>query len=468
MGKIKIYDSKAENKLLERLNRNISVKDKYTSDEIKVAFSKKDYSLGTEREQQLYIRFFQGCSNEEDLEILFNSYGIKTRSVKSLYKSFSNERKREFGYFWSKRFRLSKIKNEILPRTSIKYKEIDKFKTYELTPCIAYEMAIRNKDVIDIFAKLEKISKMISDDQWLFHRFLSKKEFKDFYNIIDESLLEKEYKKYEFLVMQKSATYTKLIEKDYKFFIDNYIDKCTELGITELVTLKEKLEYELINEYLIYPEGYHRVIPNASQLVTAKITNKQNPIQAIKYDKSKDEIVYEEIIHEEFIERRGLYANSTKFFINNIIPNFKRQVNDQSQMTIPINLSLPLDEIIEYITIVKRKVKTKSPLEILNAEFNKAFDLTNMKTTNTKSKEIALDATKGENPQHKLADMFFIYDMKQNGFTNTDIIYELDKYYKDKKSNMSDNTIRIYLAIAKDYIENERYKELIKGKIVKK
>jgi len=268
--------------------------------------------------------------------------------------------------------------------------------------------------------------------------------------------------------MQKSATYTKLIEKDYKFFIDNYIDKCTELGITELVTLKEKLEYELINEYLIYPEGYHRVIPNASQLVTAKITNKQNPIQAIKYDKSKDEIVYEEIIHEEFIERRGLYANSTKFFINNIIPNFKRQVNDQSQMTIPINLSLPLDEIIEYITIVKRKVKTKSPLEILNAEFNKAFDLTNMKTTNTKSKEIALDATKGENPQHKLADMFFIYDMKQNGFTNTDIIYELDKYYKDKKSNMSDNTIRIYLAIAKDYIENERYKELIKGKIVKK
>jgi hypothetical protein len=453
---------KTNTKLFKILNRNVNDKNLYTVDEIQSAFSKENCSSGTQREQEIYFKFFKECQAEE-LKELYDIFEVNKRCVKKLYNSLSTARKKDFGTFWSTRFRLQKIENGILRRTSEKYKAIDEFKTYELTPCIAYEMAIRNKDVIEIFKKLEKILKMKSDEQYLLHRFLSKQEFKDRYNILDEDLLEKEYKKYEFLVMQKYSTYEKLIEEDYKKFIDDYIDKCTELGIGELETLQKKLEYELVNEYLIYPEGYHRVIPNVPPIVIEKIINKKKPLKSIKYDKHKDDIVYEEIVHEAFIERRGLYANSTKFFVNNITPNFKRQVNDQCQMTIPINLSLPLNEIIEYITIIKVKAKIKSPLEILNGELKKASDLTNMNATDTKGKQFSLDARRGDKPQYKLADMLYIYDMKKNGCTHTQIINKILEKYPNKK-NFSDKTIQEYFMIAQDYIDNKKYKELLTGK----
>lgn len=455
-------NSKTNTKLFKILNRNINDKNLYTVDEIQSAFSKENCSSGTQREQEIYLKFFKECQAGE-LKELYDIFKVNKRCVKKLYNSFSTARKKDFGTFWATKFRLQKIENGILPRASDKYKAIDEFKTYELTSCIAYEMAIRNQDVIKIFEKLEKISKMMTDDQYLFHRMLSKREFKDIYNIIDEDSLEIEYEKYESLVMQKYVTYRKLIEEDYKKFIDNYIDKCTELSIEELVILREKLEYELINEYLIYPEGYDRAIPNAAPLMVEKITNKQKPLKAIKYDKHKDDIVYEEIVHEAFIERRGLYANSTKFFVNNITPNFKRQVNDQNQMTIPINLSLPLNEIVEYVTIIKMKAKIKSPLEILNGELNKASDLTHMNATDTKGKQFSLDARRGDKPQYKLADMLYIYDMKKNGCTNARIINKILEKYPNKK-NFSDKTIQEYFIIAQDYIDNKRYKELLTGK----
>ena len=257
-------------------------------------------------------------------------------------------------------------------------------------------------------------------------------------------------------------------EIELKNFIDEHINKCTELNIEHLATLEQKLEAELINEYLIYPKGYRREIPNAISVIKEEIHNKQSKIKTIEYDKNEDEIVFEQIVHNEFIEVRGLYANSTEHFINNIIPNFKRQVNDQDQMTIPINLSLPIDEITEYLKVVKKKAKIKSPLELLHEELKEADNLTNLNTTNKKGQEYIIDATNGDNPQQKLADMLYIYDMKQKGYSHADIIYELDIYYPNKQTATSDNTIKKYFTIADEYIKYKRYKELITGKIEKK
>jgi hypothetical protein len=58
--------------------------------------------------------------------------------------------------------------------------------------------------------------------------------------------------------------------------------------------------------------------------------------------------------------------------------------------------------------------------------------------------------------------------MKKMDFTNTEIIYEIDKCHQNKSTSMSEVTIREYLAIAMDYIENKRYKELISGKTAQK
>ena len=56
------------------------------------------------------------------------------------------------------------------------YKEIEEFKDYEFTNCIAYEMAIRNKQVIKIFnneiLNIKSIDMRV--EQMAFYRLLQK------------------------------------------------------------------------------------------------------------------------------------------------------------------------------------------------------------------------------------------------------------------------------------------------------
>jgi len=458
-----------EDKLLRIFNKNILAQDKYTTDEIKKAFSKESYSSGSQREQQLYIIFFTEFDNNKDIENFRQLYKTTSRKINNLYKSFEDEKKKEFGNYWSikvtrKKLSLRKIKSRKL------YNYIEKFQTYELTPCITYEMAIRNDDVKALFKRYEKINHMMKDDTYLYKRFFTNDNFENAKNhpiqILSEEYENCTYKEYETIIVKKLATYKRLIEEDYKKFIDEYIHRCTELRISELNMLKEKIEEELINNYLIYPTGYTRDVPGTTYFYKEKITNsKKDKNKTIITDKNAEDglqIRFEEIIHDEFIQVQGTNIKNTEYYVNNIIPNFHRQVNDQNQINIPINFSLPIEEIFEYITKVKKKINPKTPTELLGEKLDKANDMSSIKV----GKE-TLDATRGEKPQVKFADMFFIYDMKQEGHSYVDIIYELDKYY-NKQTAISDNTIKKYFAIADEYIKRKRYKELITGKVEKK
>jgi hypothetical protein len=82
---------------------------------------------------------------------------------------------------------------------------------------------------------------------------------------------------------------------------------------------------------------------------------------------------------------------------------------------------------------------------------------------------LILNAAIGKNPQQKLADFLYIYDMKKKGISNSKIIYSIEAYYSSKLGinelkSISENTMKKYGEIAKDYIDNARYKELITGK----
>lgn len=460
-------------KLFRLFNRNIPLDNKYTNDEIKVAFEKSDHSLGTKREQYLYIRFFKECSNDEDLINLKDNYSTTTQKVKKLYMSFSTERKIEFGSFWFRRFNLPEIIGDIALRTDDKYSEIDSFETYELTPCIAYEMAIRNKDVKKLLYQYKIISEMSNDYKHYSKRYFTKHNYKERFNhpIIEfrDDYKDLNYEEYKSIIRRKHNTYSKLIQEDYKKFIDDYIYMCTELDISFLSTLLKKIEKELINEYLIYPKGYRRNVPGSSFEYEEEVLNSKKEIGTKIIDKDSDggawQIRFEKIIHDEFIQVQGIHVNNDKeYFVNNIIPNFSRQVNDQNQITIPINFSLPIEEIEEYIRKVKEKIEPKTPLELLGKKLEKADDLTNINTIDNKNKEVSFDMTRGEKPQEKIADLLYIYDMRERGFSNSKIIEELEKKYSNKLTAMSDNTVKKYFTIAKDYIDNERYKELITGK----
>ena len=323
-----------------------------------------------------------------------------------------------------------------------------------------------------LFKKYKLITDMCNDDKYLYKRFFTKDNFENATShsiqVLPIEYKDCTYEEYEVLIMKKLDTYKRLIEKDYKKFIDEYINKCTELTINELLLLKENIETELINDYLIYPKGYKRKVPGVKYWYQEEITNlkKEKGKKAIKTDIEDQgwQIRFEEIIDDAFIQVQGINIKDGEYFVNNIIPNFSRQVNDQHQIKIPINFSLPLAEILEYVTKVKNGINPKTPLELLGKKLEKADDLSNLNLIDKKGKKISLDNTRGETPQKKLADLFYVYDMKAKGFTDIDIVYELDEFYTAKKTNMSENTIKKYFSIAQDYIENEKYKELITGK----
>lgn len=466
-------NNKDDLQLLRLFNRNVPLDNRYTNDEVKAAFEKSDHSLGTKREQHLYIRFFKECANDEYFMSLKDNYNTTTQKVKKLYISFPNERKVEFGSFWFKRFNIPEIIGEIALRTDDKYSEIDNFEMYELTPCTAYEMAIRNESVKKSLDRYKIISEMSNDYKHYFKRYFTEHNYEERFNhpIIEfrDEYKELSFEEYENIIIKKHNTYSKLIQEDYKKFVDDYIYMCTELDISFLSTLLKKIEEELINEYLIYPKGYKRNAPDSSFEYEEEVLNSKKEIGTRRIDKDSDDggwqIRFEEITHDEFIQVQGIHVNNDKeYIVNNIIPNFSRQVNDQNQITIPINFSLPIEEIEEYIRKVKEKIKPKTPFELLGKKLEKADDLTNINAIDNKNKEVSFNITRGEKPQEKIADLLYIYDMRERGFSNTAIAYEIENKHPNKKTAISENTIKKYYAIAKDYIEKERYKELITGK----
>jgi hypothetical protein len=460
-----------EKKFLKIFNRNIPIKDEYTIDEIKKAFLKESCSSGTDREKKLYIRFFTECTNNNDLQELIKFCKTSSTKIKKLYLSFTKVQKIKFGIFWSTRFRVKKEIEEIVSRNNKIYTEIDNFKLYELTPCIAYEMAIRNKEVKFLLEEYYNINEMMVKDSYLFGgKIYSENMFNQFRRYEEYTNLTHE--EYVDLMFRKFKTYEMLIEKNYKNFLVSYIDKCTELGISELMVLEEKILDELINHYLVYPTGYLRQIPGADSISLEKITNsKKEKKEKLVTDENVEDnginIRSAEIIHDEFIQMQRINRGSEKYSVNNIIPNFNRQVNDQNQIRIAINFSLPENEIVEYITRIKKKISPKTPFELLGNKLDKAKDISNIEVIDVNKKKINIDMTKGEKPQNKFADMLYVYDMKNRGFTNVKIIDELN-YYTHRTTSISEKTVKKYFLIAKNYIENKKYKELITGKVEKK
>lgn len=442
---------KNQSEILQIFNRNIPIEEQYTIEEITKAFSK---TVGTNRETLLYGKFFKECPTDECIEKLKSTFGVKIQILKRIYESFTDDDKFEFGSFWSTRFRLPKVRGGFIPRNDGKYTEIDSFEPYELTPCIAYEMAIRNDKVKRLLKRHIKISTMLEDDQYMLNRYMTKDFFAFIYGYKDNKEIDEEYPKYKKLYEQKQATYKKLIKEDYKKFIDDYIDMCTELNIVTLTDLQKMIEDELINDYLIYPEGYCRSIPHSQAIECEEITNKekQEKKQILNNDNADDGLCirYEKVTYKEFIKYQSIHIQNNEYFINNIIPNFKRQVNDQSQPILPINFSLPLNEIVEYITKIKEQINPKTPFELLGKELEKANDLT------------SLDQIQIDNPSKRLSDMLYVYDMKQKGYFNTDIINEVDGYHG--KSAYLRLYLDKYYKTAQKYIDNEKYKELITGK----
>jgi len=392
---------------------------------------------------------------------------------------------------------------DLSKRGSKKYTDINKFQSYELTHCIVYEMAIRNKNVIEIFDKLEYIKKIkelhpylkeITDKSFvmidenntcgLTHKEkkifikLSECKFKDFQNEIEKLIDCNKSKKYrknwmaeledmnddEVMWMEDIILYT------YKYDgnIEHNFEDDTKLCGGQLQIIIKALEDDLVNNYLLYPEGYVVNYYGADEDYLHEVENKEKKDIGTTFVDGINESIYEGFhILQEYTNE----SNKTHT-INQIIPNFKRKINNSNQIATMLNFSLPEDEIVEYVKHIKRTLDNKdvriikSPLELLGEELDKADNISNMCSKNSRDNEKCFDKRNGLSRTDKLADMFFIYDSVKAGNKKLDIMIEIDKYYdhdNKRKKSFSGDTYDKYNLIAKDYINNERYKELISG-----
>jgi len=175
----------------------------------------------------------------------------------------------------------------------------------------------------------------------------------------------------------------------------------------------------------------------------------------------------EKICHINHLSSKGISINA----------NFKRPQIKIQDKTKSINASLqldinkPLNELIAYITHIKKDLEEnkdilKAPIELLGEEIQKADDISKMCIKNKNGKKFCFDGRNGVLKTQKFADMFFIYDMNKLGVKESKIRVMIDEHYdpnNEKESGMSQDTFRKYLHIAKDYIDNQRYKEIITG-----
>jgi len=365
-----------------------------------------------------------------------------------------------------------------LNRGAKQYKEIEQFADYELTQCVAYEFAIRNQKYKK---QVDEVVAYYNEHKQLIDMYIDEK-----YNVedFDNGLFKAASEKHSALVRQIEAIevipfdgydyevgfrHQEIFGKEFYEIIDQLTKQCEP----NETTLQKKNEVELVHQSdLDEIYIYKRQERQGYNIVTAVSASDQNAFVPFDSDEPKDiETIGEfyEYLHSEDSDIMGIMPEII------IEEKFKRplvRIDNLKSMTAKIELDLnrPLDELVAYITHIKQDIDKnkkvlKAPIELFGEELQRADDLSRMCTETKNGKEICFDGRKGITRTQKLADMFFIYDAVKQGAKAIDIDYALYDYYKppNNERGVNDKTFRKYRDIAIDYIENERYKELITG-----
>ena len=368
------------------------------------------------------------------------------------------------------------------------YKEIENFKYYELTPCIAYEMATRNKEVINILEKLDYINELqerhpyltrfmgrflsISDELSNKYKELALKDLNELKVILEKAVDQEKtnkycpdwYDKFENSIDGKNMNHDQI--NKYIYGDINIKDDETQLCNDYLRIIVTELQNDLVNNYRVYPDGYVMNYQGADEDYLHEVDNKKFNNIGTTFDGRTNES-----IQKGFCILQEINQNGNTYAINHIIPNFERKVNDE-QILIALDLSRPIEEIQAYILHIKTTLKNnddrkmKVSNELMGEQLEKAEDILNMSYINSRGTKKTFETRSKSQLQKKFADMFFIYDAVKAEMRKSDILSCLDKYHdpdNKRKDSFNQDTYFKYLGIAKEYIENKKYLELITG-----
>ncbi len=319
------------------------------------------------------------------------------------------------------------MKKKTIKRCEQQYKDIESFKDYELTNCISFEMAIRNSNVLSMIEEYvsNKRNNLVCHHNDLYSYFINEKDFIDNPHELDNINYTS--------TMNTSLSYynfSKFYNKEYNQIPFKYTIDISNNDLTEDI----HDEFDFVRTHGFALVSCHTDIEINNQI----------------REETGDEIIDAEVkylIYNNF--KRPLLAIPYKYY---------RKLN-----LMKVNFNLPLNELQAQIKNIYTQINFKSiiktPFEILGTILEKANN--EMCYNKPRGKEECLNANKYLTIQQKLADMFYIYDAYKISMKQQDIQYELTSYYDNRSK---DTTIinEIY-AVAKEYIDNLKYKELITG-----
>lgn len=336
---------------------------------------------------------------------------------------------------------------KIILRDEQQYVDVEQFNSYELTNCIAFEMAIRNKNVLDL---LEYINSFVQE-------LLITQSF-------EEMGLQNHYD------FSKLDEYQKILLNDYYIITIGYDNWLEFYNFTKFYIKNSKFLYtshECIDPY--YAQG--KLFLNDVIKEGAYICTETTDFNKCLYDDLANNTIREGFKIQNFRK----YLPENPLLNHNITPIFSRPTlkvpnNKSKEVNLEkFNLNLPLNELLEYIKLLKKHFEEsheiiQTPIEILGKKLNKIDH--EICITRPRGAKECFDMRQHMSTQIKFADMFYIYDALNVGMSKSLIQMKLSYYYESKGEKLSlfdQKTIIKYHNIAKEYIDNLKYRELVLG-----
>lgn len=281
------------------------------------------------------------------------------------------------------------VKESKLPRRDDEvYQIISSYEPYELTHCISYEMAIRNKDVQSILEKIKTLTLLSRD---LFKANILYKNDIEISNMIGLKLAK------ELETLQVSC------DINFDNFDLTQAFNTIMLSITEYTILLEENYYMIYDRKEIVPEGMEDIFKEPNHYESDRELNHYMD-KAIEesirnaYDLSpryKDNFTFK----DGYAVYQASYDDSKEYDINKIFPNFKRPMREFNQTQVAFNMSLPKEEIVKYIE------KIKDDYDHKNSSYKTLNELLYGDDTDSR-----VDERLEHKQKERYADDFFIYD----------------------------------------------------------
>ena len=342
--------------------------------------------------------------------------------------------------------RQRKEAEEILLRSDEAYLEIEQFKEYEFSWCIAFEMAKRDP--------------MLLKDVSRFIRFYKKNNH--YIDFIPFSLDTYE-NSFEYRIHRRAKA---IFEFGYDYFAQNHwlspIDLYyitmddTALVMAELYMNQfHDIQQQLTNERFS--------LEDEEGIMFESSVNLKNE----HFFKDKESVSDKEIIDaiEDFDIDPSMIESQRKATENFSRPKLSIPAISNKSIQVELNLALPQNELFAYITHIKemydgQKSLLKSSIELLGVGLD-AIGLEEIDSADMYKKD------RRKTLQEKCTDLFFIYDCNTNNLSMDYTIDRLNRYWNDERNafpeQFQQKTYKRYLKLSKDFIENRKYQSLLIG-----